>query len=188
MPAPVVTVRYDGGRELEAALQVLVDDFDASKATVRNVMKRGLVEAGELTAAAARAIAPDDPSTPAPDLHTSIVASARLSNRVGKAEFAAVLKSGGSRTEASAALRAARSGGAGQGSVAEAYVGVTGVSRFYAHLVEFGTAHSPPKPFLRPAWDATKDAVLGRIREAVMKQLAKAIARAKRKALRAVAK
>lgn len=24
----------------------------------------------------------------------------------------------------------------------------------YAHLVEFGTAHSPPHPFMRPAWDA----------------------------------
>lgn len=24
----------------------------------------------------------------------------------------------------------------------------------YAHLVEFGTAHSPPQPFMRPAWDA----------------------------------
>jgi HK97 gp10 family phage protein len=25
----------------------------------------------------------------------------------------------------------------------------------YAHLVEFGTAHSPPQPFLRPAYDGT---------------------------------
>ena len=24
----------------------------------------------------------------------------------------------------------------------------------YAHLIEFGTAHSAPKPFLRPAWDS----------------------------------
>jgi HK97 gp10 family phage protein len=32
--------------------------------------------------------------------------------------------------------------------------------RRYAHLVEFGTAHSAPKPFLRPAMDTRIDAVI----------------------------
>jgi len=31
----------------------------------------------------------------------------------------------------------------------------------HAHLVEFGSVHNQPKPFLRPAWDAGKNKVLG---------------------------
>lgn len=156
-----VTVKFEGGRELDAAFQSLIDDFDASKATVRNVMRRGLVEAGEITAEAARSMAPDDPNTPAPDLHTSIAAGTRLTARQKK-----LAKKDPSK------------------SFAEAYVGATNEVNAYASLVEFGTADTSPRPFLRPAWAATKDAVLVKIKDAVTAQLAKAVERAQRKALR----
>lgn len=179
-----VTVKFEGGAELSAAIQSMVDDFDISKATIRNAMKRGLVQAGQITADVASQMAPDDPATGAPDLHTSIIASSRIKNNVGKAEFASVMSAGGSVAEASAALRGARREAGGQGSFAEAYVGVTGKANIYAHLVEFGTVHSSPQPFMRPAWSATKDRVLNSITGFVRGQFDKALARARAKALK----
>lgn len=38
----------------------------------------------------------------------------------------------------------------------------------HAHMLEFGTSHSSPRPFLRPAWDQNADKVL----EIVKKELA----------------
>lgn len=51
-------------------------------------------------------------------------------------------------------------------------------ARFYAHLVEFGTVHSPPKPFMRPAFDSGKRSIV----ESVAKGLNKTIARVASKA------
>lgn len=47
---------------------------------------------------------------------------------------------------------------AGVGAV-RVYVGASWPSGAHAHLIEFGTAHSGPRPFLRPAWDANKKKV-----------------------------
>ena len=48
----------------------------------------------------------------------------------------------------------------------------------YAHLVELGTAHSVPKPFLRPALDANKGtsriAFINVIRSAIDEETTKA--------------
>ena len=41
----------------------------------------------------------------------------------------------------------------------------------YAHLVEFGTVNSPARPFLRPAYDANRMAVLSRLRKEVGKRI-----------------
>ena len=38
--------------------------------------------------------------------------------------------------------------------------GTGSVDGFYAGFVEFGTVHAPARPFMRPAWDATKDETL----------------------------
>jgi HK97 gp10 family phage protein len=159
--ASAVTVKFEGGRELEAAIQSLVNDFDASKATVRNTMQRALVEAGQITADTASQMAPDDPSSPSPDLHTSIAAGTRLTPRQKKLQKRDPSK-----------------------SFAEAYVGATDKVNSYAHLVEFGTANTSPRPFLRPAWGSTKDQVLGSIRGFLEKQIAKSAKRAQAKALK----
>lgn len=158
--ASPVTVKFHGGRELEASIRSLKDDMDVSKTTVRNAMQRGLVEAGQHTADAASSMAPDDPSSPPPDLHTSIAVGTKLTPHQSRQH-----KKAGK-------------------AFAEAFIGVTGAANVYAHLVEFGTADTSPQPFMRPAWEATKDAVLNSIGAFVGKQLDKAAARARAKALK----
>jgi HK97 gp10 family phage protein len=165
MAGPVVTVKFEGGRELDAALQSLSDDMDISKATIRNVMRRGLVQAGQQTADLAMQLAPDDPATPSPDLHTSIASGTRLTARQTKLNKKSEDK-----------------------PFAEAFVGPTKDVNSYASLVEFGTANTGPRPFMRPAWESTKDAVMKSITGFVQGQIAKAVERAQRKALKVAAK
>lgn len=50
---------------------------------------------------------------------------------------------------------------------------------------EFGTVDHPPQPSARPAWDATKDAVLKRITDVLMVDVQKRVARARAKAAKA---
>lgn len=61
-----------------------------------------------------------------------------------------------------------------------------------AHLVEFGTEHSGPRPFLAPAWDATKDQILASLKDdlaaAISDGLVKQSKAAARKAARKAAK
>jgi len=45
------------------------------------------------------------------------------------------------------------------------------VNAYYAGFVEFGTAHSAPQPFMRPAFDATKLTVLSIIAREVEKEV-----------------
>ena len=59
--------------------------------------------------------------------------------------------------------------GVGQGLTigdddASVFVGPTA---FYGHMVEFGTVKSAAHPFMRPAWDQTKDEVAEAIGEGV---------------------
>lgn len=56
-----------------------------------------------------------------------------------------------------------------------------------AHLVEYGTSHSAPRPFARPAWDAEKMNMLKGLLEDMRQEIDKAAARAARKAAKAVA-
>ncbi len=51
-----------------------------------------------------------------------------------------------------------------------------------AHLQEFGTIHSPAQPFMRPAWDTGKEAMLNQIKDLLWFEIEKAAARAARKA------
>jgi HK97 gp10 family phage protein len=145
-------VRVSGLRELDAALGEL------PKAAARRVVVRVLTKAAEPMAETARTLAPDDPETGAPDLHTSIAVSTKLRNPAGKQEFAAVMRAGGSREEAVAALRAARSAG-GDESFAEVFVGPDKEGS-HGVLQEFGTVHHGPQPFMRPAFDRHKGQAL----------------------------
>lgn len=56
-----------------------------------------------------------------------------------------------------------------------------------AHMQEFGTQHSPPQPFMRPAWDQGKDRVLESIKEDLWTEIEKAAKRAARKAAKLAA-
>lgn len=165
-------VRITGLKELDANLGQL------SKATARNVLRRVLTKAAQPMAERMAELAPDDPTTGAPDLKTSIVVSASLKNPVGNAEFAAVKAAGGSTAEAVSAMRDARR--ASGESFAEVYVGPD-ARVFYAHLQEFGTAHHPPQPFTRPAFEQTKGQVLDNITSELGGEIDKAVVRMRKR-------
>lgn len=57
-----------------------------------------------------------------------------------------------------------------------------------AHLQEFGTAHHAPQPFVRPAWDGGKDALLEGITDDFWTEIEKAAARQAKKAARLAAR
>lgn len=56
-----------------------------------------------------------------------------------------------------------------------------------AHMMEFGTVDVTPRPFLRPAWDAGKNAVTEGLKDALWKQIEKAAKRQARKAAKLAA-
>lgn len=175
-----VRVSVSGLRELDAALGEL------PKATARNVLKRVLIKAGQPVADAASALAPKDTG----ELSASIKVGSKISNAVGNAEFAAVMRGGGTKAEAVSALRGARRAAAGQGSFAVAYIGPTkakskkdAIKRI---VQEFGSSVQPGKPYLRPAWDGNKTKVLDIIKSDLGDEIIKTAKRAaKRKAAKA---
>lgn len=59
-----------------------------------------------------------------------------------------------------------------------------GDSGRHGHLLEFGTVNMPAQPFMRPAWDANKDAALASITNDLGTEIDKAAKRAARKAAR----
>lgn len=66
----------------------------------------------------------------------------------------------------------------------EVYVGATAPPGFHAHLIEFGTAKMAARPFMRPAWEQTKDKVLEILSVEVWTAIAKAARTLARKAER----
>jgi HK97 gp10 family phage protein len=163
-------IKVEGLKEIQAALQ------DLSKATARNVVKRVLLKRAQPIVEAARTRAPVRTGR----LRDSIIAQARGGN-AGKAAFAEAMRGGASRAEAG---RAAREANRAAGSIVEVVIGPHD-GAFYASLVEFGTAHSSPKPFLRPAWDAGKIQVLDGVGDDMWAEIQKALARQARRQAKA---
>lgn len=64
----------------------------------------------------------------------------------------------------------------------ELYIGAKTPPGYHAHLLEFGTAKMAARPFLRPAWDSTKQKVLSEISAEIWKALSKAARTLARKA------
>lgn len=172
-------VRITGLKELDANLGQL------SKATARNVLRRVLTKAARPMQQRMAELAPDDPNTLAPDLHTSIVITPNLKNPVGNEEFGAVKKAGGSTADAVSAMRDARRASGGD-TFAEVFVGPD-AKVFYAHLPEFGTAHSPPKPYARPAFEQTKGQVLDNITSGLGSEIDTAVKRMQKRAAKKAA-
>jgi HK97 gp10 family phage protein len=155
-------IKVEGLKEIQAALQ------DLSKATARNVVKRVLLKRAQPIVEAARTRA----SVRTGRLRDSIIAQVR-GGKAGKAAFAKAMRGGASRAEAG---RAAREANRAAGSTVEVVIGPHD-GAFYASMVEFGTEHSGPKPFMRPAWDATKGQVLDGVGDDMWAEIKKAVAR-----------
>ncbi|MGE4339152.1 MAG: HK97-gp10 family putative phage morphogenesis protein [Pigmentiphaga sp.] len=172
-----------GLKELNAALEGL------PKSIQRNALRRVLNRAGEPIAQAASANAPRDTG----ELRDSIAVSARLKNNVGRKEYAEVMRSGGTKDDARAALRGARRAAKGQGSFAEIHVGPAepqankrrnAIKRI---VQEFGSSTQPGQPYMRPAWDANKGRALEIIKADLAAEVDKAAKRyAKRLARQAL--
>jgi HK97 gp10 family phage protein len=186
------TVKIDGLRELEAALA------DLGKATAGNVLHRTLMKRAQPIADAAKAAAPSKSGGLAESI--KVVKASSQRRKAGKAAYAAAMKGGASKGAAVGAMRdAQRSASGGMlDTFAEVLVGPD--NRPQAHLMEFGTgerfhksgksvgAIDPPRPYLRPAWDAHKGGLVDGIGEDLWAEIRKSAARkAKRLAKKAAA-
>ncbi len=127
------------------------------KATAKNVVRRVLKTRAKPIADAAQRLAPIDDG----DLQKSITVGTKLS----KAQRSKHRK----RTP---------------GTV-EMFVGAGPNPQ--AHLQEFGTKDHPPQPFMRPAWDGGKEALLAGIKDDLWAEIQKASARLAKKAAKAAA-
>lgn len=141
-----VTVKFEGGKQLDAALS----QFTPAKR--RAIGRVALDNAGEITAKAARALAPVDSG----GLRESIDVSGTLS-----------------RAQKSEHTKAAEQ---------ERFIGPD--SRPQGHLREFGSDGNAPEPFMRPAWDQTKNQVLERMGDELWVGIEKAVTSAAKRALR----
>lgn len=173
-------VKVEGLKELEAALKEL------PKATGRNVIRRALTTAALPVAELARANAPFKEGV----LRRSIIVSKiRFSKgEAGKAAFAAAMKRGASRAEAAQAAHEANAEGGNDEDITSglAEIGPT-TEAFYAHFVEFGTAHSVAKPFMRPAFEGNKATAVQVIQAALKEEIAKAVERLAKKQAKLIA-
>jgi HK97 gp10 family phage protein len=68
----------------------------------------------------------------------------------------------------------------------EVYIGAGPLPQ--AHMLEFGTSHQGPEPYLRPAVDANGKRIIETFRDDSRAEIAKAVQRLERKAARIVAK
>lgn len=140
-------VKVEGLKEIDAAL----NQFTPTKR--RAIGRVALDNAGEITAKAARALAPVAPIDGG-YLRESISVSGTLSRRQ-KSEHT-------------------------RQSEQERFIGPD--NRPNAHLREFGSDGAPPHPFMRPAWDETKEQVLDRIGDELWVGIEKAAQQAVRRA------
>jgi HK97 gp10 family phage protein len=130
---------------------------ELTNATARNVLKRALFKAVEPVEKAAEARAPVAQG----QLRSDITISTQLTKNQRKENK--------------------------KQSAVEVYVGVGGKRGPFAHLPEYGTAHSAPHPFMRPAIDANTGRVIEIFRRELNIEIEKAKERARRKAARLLA-
>lgn len=124
------------------------------KATAKAALRRVLVEGGQLIASAARRGAPVDEHY----LYESIDVSTKLSSRQRSLH----------RSEGGQAFQ-------------EMFVGTNNPAGVQQ---EFGNERHGPQPFMRPAWDSTKDAALERITLLLWGEIEKSAERVAKKAAR----
>jgi HK97 gp10 family phage protein len=170
-----VKVKVEGLRDLDRALAQLGKP-SLAKASARRALKK----AAEPMVSAAQANAP----TLSGALKLSIHAGTKVKGgNAGKQAFAAAMRAGASRAQAGVALRAANSANAGTVLL---FVGPG--SHPQGIFQEFGVEHHPPQPFMRPAWDGNKRAMLDRIKAELAADIFKTAARARARAAKLAAK
>jgi HK97 gp10 family phage protein len=146
------TWKLEGAKDLEAGLMEL------EGVTAKRIVSKSLQEALEPVATSAKAKVPVWSGI----LQRSIGIGARLTKRQRQ------LRTPIAPVEAYVGPGIANKGG--RRAVA------------HAHLVEFGTVHMPPHPYMRPAWQGAIQAVWKRLVSLMSANLERAAARAAKKA------
>lgn len=175
-----MTFKIEGLRELEAKLMLL------KPATGKAALRRAGNKAMQPMADLAKRFAPELTG----ELSGSIKTGARAQGagaQIGKSEYAAVMRAGGSRSEASAALRAARRTAKASSNAAsvELFMGPTKAKTKKDAIKriaqEFGTRKMAAQPYMRPAWDMDKEAMLARVVREMRIEIDKTLVRAARR-------
>lgn len=149
-----LTYGLEGFSELEKTLEAL------KPATGKAAIRRSIKAAAQPMADLMQGAAPVDDG----DLQASIAISTRLDKRQA-----------GLHRKMFRDDRAA----------VEVFVGPSydlGAGGRHGHLQEFGTAHHAPQPFVRPAWDQDREALLERLSDQMWNEIQKTLARAARRA------
>lgn len=147
-------MKLEGFSELEDALD------DLSKSAGRGVLRRSLKKAAEPTAELVRSRINDRTG--------NLSGSIKISSKLVKSEYG---KHRAMFRDEKAAV--------------ELFLGPSydlGDGGRHGHLVEFGTVHSAPHPFMRPAWDQDQQPILDRLGQHLWAEFEKSLARAQRKA------
>lgn len=181
MAKGAITIKVTGLDGVKEALGEL------SKGTARGALRRVLLQAGQPMADAASANAPRDTG----ELAGSVRVGAKTISRVGKKEYAAVMRSGGTKKEAREALIGAKRA-AGEESFALVFIGPTKAFDKAASIKrwvqEFGSKQQSGKPYMRTAFDSHKYSTLELIKRLLLPELQKTIDRAKKRAAAKAAK
>lgn len=127
-------------------------------ATARNVLRRALSNAAKPVEATAKAHAPVNQGVLKADITTATQLTKRQRRKQPRHKATTV------------------------------YVGVGGKRASVSHLPEYGTSHSAPQPYMRPAFDANAGRVIEAFKIELRSEIEKAKARARRKAARTLAK
>jgi HK97 gp10 family phage protein len=157
-------------RELKASLSQL------SAGTARGVVQRVLLRRVQPIVDAAKAKAPVEYGDLRDSIHSTTQRPRGYKSESARA-YAQALAAGGSKGAARAAAKAAGK------SPIEVFLGPGRNPQ--AVMMEFGTSHNGPRPYLRPAYDQNKDKVAEGIGADIKAEYEKTIARiAKRNSAR----
>jgi HK97 gp10 family phage protein len=166
---------FEGGRELEQALAELGD-----ATAQRRLSMRALKKAAQPIADAAVSRVPRRRG----HLASGITVGTNISGPdAARQAFGQVMRAGGGRDAAVAALRDVRRQSA---SLVQLFVGPGRHPQ--AIFQEFGTLHHSPQPFMRPAWDSEGMRAIDRISAELWADIQKTATRQARRAARLAAR
>ena len=171
--ATVVKVEFEGFAETDALFRQITNDFGVKDAS--NMMRNAVRQSMKPVLDTARAIAPKDTGALAASLQVETRRPSRK-DRNSKYIYAGDVVIGAVTTASGKQLAKRKFNNVSTG---EKQVGIESDAR--ATVMEFGTAKTPAKPYLRPALEKSAAAVTGSLGKSLAIQLQKYKARQAKK-------